>query len=329
VDKIRQAQKFLDDVGLERAKLEAQPEPEPRVSPLANAEPPSERDTSRQIKLSAAAGFGLFGLALFGVALAEFRTRKIGTIRDVSQGLGLRVLGSLPHMPARARKPLPGAGGARDLYWQGLLTESVDAIRTQLLHQARTDGLHVVMVTSAVGGEGKTSLASHLAASMARAWKNTLLIDGDLRNPAAHKLFDLPPEPGLSEALRGEVDLTDVVKPTPQSRLWLVPAGQWDSHAVQALAQEGVRELFDELKKQFDFIIVDSCPVLPVADALAMAQHVDAVIYAVLRDVSRGPSVQAAQQRLAALGVRSLGAVVIGATDNPHHASYHYTKAAR
>jgi capsular exopolysaccharide synthesis family protein len=327
-DKLRQSEKFLENVGLERAKLEAQPEPTPRVSPLANAEPPAERDTGRQVKLSAAASLGLFGLALFGVAYVESRARKISTVRDVTHGLGLCVLGTLPALPPWARKPGP-PGGAKALYWQGLLTEAVDALRTQLLHLARTDGLRVVMVSSAAGGEGKTTLASQLAASLARAWKNTLLIDGDLRNPAAHTLFDLPPEPGLSEALRGEVDLADVVKPTPQSRLWLVPAGHWDSHAVQALAQEGVRGLFDDLAKQFDFIIVDSCPVLPVADALALAQHVDAVLYAVLRDVSRGPAVLAAHERLAALGVRALGAVVLGATDNPPHLSYQSTRGAR
>jgi capsular exopolysaccharide synthesis family protein len=328
-DKIRQTEKFMESVGLQKKKLETEPEPEPRVTALASAEPPSERDISKQMKFSAAAGCGLFLLAMFGVAYVECRTRKIGSVQDVSHGLGLRVLGTLPAMPARVRKPIVGAKSARDLYWQGVLNEAVDAIRTQVLHQARVDGVRVVMITSAVGGEGKTSLASHLAASLARSWKNTLLIDGDLRNPAAHRLFDLPAEPGLSDVLRGEVDLADVVKPTPQSRLWLVPAGQWDSHAVQALAQEGVRGLFEELKKQFDFIIVDSCPVLPVADALALGQHVDAVIYTVLRDVSRGPAVQAAQQRLAALGVRSLGAVVIGAADDPHHVSYQYTKGAR
>src|SRR5205823_3082907 len=203
-----------------------------------------------------------------------------------------------------------------DRYWQSVITESVDAIRTQLVHAARTDGLHVVMVTSAVGGEGKTSLASQLAASLARAWRKTLLIDGDLRNPAAHKLFDLPLEPGFSEALRGEINLTDAVKPTLLSRLWLMPAGHWDAHAVQALAQEGVASMFEQLKQQYDFIVVDSCPVLPVADSLLLGQHVDGVIFSVLRDVSRLPSIQAAQHKLRSLGVRTLGAVVIGASDD-------------
>jgi capsular exopolysaccharide synthesis family protein len=149
-------------------------------------------------------------------------------------------------------------------------------------------------------------------ASLARAWRKTLLIDCDLRNPAAHQLFDLPLEPGLSEILRGEVELDDVVRPTPISRLWLMPAGKWDSHAVQALAQEQMRDFFGRLKDQYDFIIVDACPVLAVADSLLIGQHTDAALLSIMRDVSRMPTVYAAQQRLSALGIRMLGAVVIG-----------------
>jgi Mrp family chromosome partitioning ATPase len=97
---------------------------------------------------------------------------------------------------------------------------------------------------------------------------------------------------------------------------------------VQALAQDGVRDTFEQIKEQYDFIIVDTCPVLPVADSLLLAQQVDAVIFSVLRDVSRLPSVQAAQQKLQGLGVRMLGAVVIGAEGDPGSLVYRYTAQA-
>jgi Mrp family chromosome partitioning ATPase len=103
-----------------------------------------------------------------------------------------------------------------------------------------------------------------------------------------------------------------VIQATAISRLCLLPAGNWDEHAVQALAQDQVRSLFQTLKEQYDFIIVDSCPVLPVADSLLLSQHTDGVLFSVMRDVSRLPAVWAAQQRLQNLGVRTLGAVVIG-----------------
>jgi capsular exopolysaccharide synthesis family protein len=196
-----------------------------------------------------------------------------------------------------------------------------------LLHAARTESLQVVMVTSALPGEGKTSLASQLATSLARAWRKTLLVDGDLRKPGAHALFDLPQEPGLCEVLRGEVQAADAIKPTALSRLWLMPAGNWDNHAVQALAQESVRAMFSQLKEHYDFIIVDSAPVLPVADSLLLGQNVDAVIFSLLRDVSRLPTVYSAQQRLNNLGIRILGAVVLGDNNNTGSIAYNLQTA--
>jgi capsular exopolysaccharide synthesis family protein len=316
--------RMQDKVALVKARLQVLANDNPEnlqasganIALLQSAETPQTMDRSRQFKFAGAAGLGMFVLMLLGVTLVEFRSRKINGAEDVVQGLGLGLVGTVPALPDRVRKPSSPNPSPRDLYYQNLLNESIDSIRTMMLHAARGDALQVVMVTSAANGEGKTSLASHLAASLARAWKKTLLIDGDLRNPAAHKLFNQQLEPGFSDVLRGEVNATDAVHATPLGRLWLMPAGNWDSHALQALAQDGLREMFTQFKEQYDFIIVDSCPVLPVADSLLLAQHVDAVVFSILRDVSRAPSVHAAQQRLEGLGVRLLGAVMIGA-DTP------------
>jgi capsular exopolysaccharide synthesis family protein len=320
--------KVLDKLALDAALLKVEPAGSARVMRWGTTEAPQGKDYSRFLKIGGAAGLGVFGLVLFGVAMVEFRSRKVNGVEEVTQGLGLSLVGTMPQLPVRARRPAAGGGTRKEQYWQSLVTESVDAIRTQLLHAARADGINVVMVTSAGGGEGKTSLASQLAASLARAWRKTLLVDGDLRNPAAHKLFDQPLEPGFSEVLRGEVNLADAVKPTLLSRLWLLPAGHWDSHAVQALAQDGVGGLFEQLKEQYDFVIVDSCPVLPVADSLLLGQHVDGVIFSVLRDVSRIPAVHAARQKLENLGVRTLGAVVIGAPADVSGPNYNYAVQA-
>jgi succinoglycan biosynthesis transport protein ExoP len=118
--------------------------------------------------------------------------------------------------------------------------------------------------------------------------------------------------------------VNDAVKPTSLGRLWLMPAGHFDSHALQALAQDNMRALFEQLKQQYDFIIVDSCPVLPVADALLLGQHVDGVIFTILRDVSRVPAVYAAQQKMNNLGIRTLGAVMIGAKSELGSPGYAY-----
>jgi capsular exopolysaccharide synthesis family protein len=270
------------------------------------------------------AGFGVFGLVLVGLVLFESRKRRIFAAEDVSQGLGMNLVGTLPLLPPQVSRAVNGEAAPSDAHWQNVMAESVDVIRTVLLHSARTESLRVVMVTSAESGEGKTSLASHLAASLARAWRKTLLIDGDLRSPAAHQQFDLPLEPGFSELLRGDAEVDDVVRPTAVSRLWVMPAGKWDSHAIQALAQEEVRAFFDRLRMEYDFIIIDACPVLPVADSLLLGPHADAALFAVMREVSRSPAIYAAQQRLASLGVRTLGAVVIGEKPETYGAAKRY-----
>ena len=281
----------------------------PWVPPSGEPSVPTSPDRIVQLRAAGLGGLGVLGVVLFSVALVEFRSRRVSSADEVTQGLGIPTVGTVPLVPARARQA--ALGGGQDGGWQGRLTESVDAIRTFLM-RALGDGPHVVLVTSAVPGEGKTSLASQLAASLARAWRKTLLIDGDLRKPAAHRLFDLPVEPGLSEVLRGELELSDVIRPTTVGRLSMIPAGQWDAHALQALAQEGVGSLFEQLREEYEFIIVDSCPVLPVSDTLMLGQHVDTVLFSVLSGSSRLPNLYAAWQRLAALEIPVLGAVVAG-----------------
>jgi capsular exopolysaccharide synthesis family protein len=194
-----------------------------------------------------------------------------------------------------------------------MMLESIDATRTMLVHAAHTRSHRIVMITSAVGGEGKTSLASHLSTSMARSGLRTLLIDADLRSPSIHKLFDLPASAGLSELLRGEVDLAEAINSTSVDGLKVLTAGICDRQTISLLAQGCLGPLFVQLKEQFDFVIVDTSPLLPVADGLLIAQHVDAALFSIFRDVSSKTKVTAASDRLQALGVQILGAVVTGA----------------
>jgi capsular exopolysaccharide synthesis family protein len=284
----------------------------PRLSRHTDAFVPTEKDYSRPLKYSLAAGALMFGVCLIGGCLLEARSRKINDSAEVREGLGLKIIGTIPKLPSSLRKKSAAALSLGGLDSQYGLTEAVDAVRTRLMHAPQIDGARIIMITSAATGEGKTTLASHLAASLARAWRKTLLIDGDLRNPNAHLQFDLAIEPGLSEALRGEMEYEDTIQPTSLSRLWLLPAGHIDAYALQALTQEGLSSVFDRLKEQFDFIVIDTSPVIPVPDALVLGQQADAVILSVMRDVSRMPAVYQAQQNLEDLGIRVLGVVVSG-----------------
>jgi succinoglycan biosynthesis transport protein ExoP len=292
----------------------------PRIRPVDRAAVPKKEDELRKVKASGAAAAGTFLLALFGVCFWEFRAQRIGTVDEVVHGLGLPVYGALPHLSR-------GAAASGDGQLRGRLLASIDATRAMILHASALDGTRTVMITSAMKGEGKTSLASHLAASLARSGRNTLLVDCDLRSPSLHRIFDLPGGPGLSEVLRGEADAADLVRPTRTSGLCLLAAGRGDDAAIDALAQDRARAIFDGLKARYDFVVVDSAPVLPVADSLLVCRLVDAVIFAILRDVSRVPLVYAAHERLKAVGARTLGAVVNGAP-SANGPEYHYPAPA-
>lgn len=310
---------------LEAELLEAERNTPPRIEKQQDDPYVIESEHSKR-RLMASGGAALAALALFLAAVTwlEVRARRIATVDEVVHGLGMTVLGALPAWRSPAGRRLIGYNSYRDIHWQSLFTESVDATRTVLLHAARQEDLRVILVTSAVSGEGKTSLSTHLATSLARAGRRTLLVDCDLRNPAAHRLFDLPLSPGFSEVLRADAELSTAIQETSVPALWMITAGQCDERSLQGLTQDDARVLFARLKEQFEFVVVDSAPVLPVADSLLLAQHVDAVLFSILRDVSRIPMVYTAYQRLEQLGARMLGAVVSGAREESQGYSYGY-----
>jgi capsular exopolysaccharide synthesis family protein len=281
------------------------------------------KDARRRMMILAAVPLlaGFAGAVLVG--WLEFRARRIDSADEVVLGLGMRVVGAVPVLSAAGRRQMLGAD--EDSYDHNLI-ESIDALRTTLLRSAREEPTKVVMVTSAVSGEGKTTVASNLAVSLARAGRRTLLIDCDLRRPALHQLFEQTLQPGFSEVLLGEVELPDAVRPTTtDDHLWLMPAGQWDRAVIQELARDSLTGLLERLKDEFDFVVVDSHPVLPATDSLLIGQHADAVIVSLLRNVSQAPRVYAACQRLATLGIRVFGAVVNGMPSEGYENGYHYS----
>jgi polysaccharide biosynthesis transport protein len=284
-----------------------------RVRLLQQAKAPGAIDPrSRLVKTTGMAGGGTFGAILLLISFLEFRAQRISSLDDVEHKLGIKVVGTVPIVPKRMSGGQLMPETSRAQLWRHQLIESVDTTRIMLMHAARTESLRVVLVTSAVGGEGKTSLASHLATSLARSGLRTVLVDGDFRRPMVHLLYDQPSGPGFSELLRGEIGADDVIRPASLNNLWLIPAGKYDDFSLSVLAQPRARNVFTQLREQFDFVIVDSAPLLPVADSLLLAQHADAAVFSIMKDVSQLPKIQSAYERIRSLGVPILGAVVSG-----------------
>ncbi len=324
-EEVAQMEAAATRIAQEVEDLAVELEAPPRIRMIDDATVPRTADTRKRFMMVGMATLGSFFAGILGVAFLELQTRKVDNADEVPSELGLAVMGALPILPARShhRGALARRENEKDRYLRHLLLESVDATRAMLVHVARSSSYRAMMITSATPGEGKTSLASYMATSLAESGMRTLLIDADLRRPMMHKLFDLPAAPGLSEVLRGEVDLDEVLVATAVPGLMLLTSGRCDRQALRALSQGGMAPLFDQLKRRFDFILVDTSPILPVADAMLIAQHVDAAVFSIFRDVSSKIKVKLAYERLQRLGVPVLGAVVTGVHGGAYGNNYY------
>ena len=296
----------------EREKLKVEVNSPPRITVPQWAEKPDvESQVAIRWAISGLAGVGGFFLPVLGIVIWDTRAKRVNTVTEVSQGLRLPVIGAVPTIPAQVLRRL-GSSSKRSQTWRLRLTESIDGIAARLLRQAETEQTKVILVSSALAGEGKTTLATQIAMSLARHLRSTVLVDFDLRRPAMDGIFGLPLEPGVCEALRSKGDVSGMIHETSTEHLSVMPAGRWDRQAMAALANGAAGPLFKQLRERYDFVIVDSCPVLPVADTRFVSQHADAVVLSVFRDVSESPKIQATCEILEAFGVRNLQTVVTG-----------------
>ncbi len=270
---------------------------------------------NRRLKFTLLAVLGVFGLGFVGVVGWEHRSRRFAHSDEVSAALGIRLLGSVPTInreqgSTRANHPV--------------LVEAIDATRTMIVHGTDHPDLRMLVVTSAVSGEGKTSLTGHLAISLARAGFRTLLVDGDLRAPTAQRVFDLSLAPGLCEALEGQVGILDAIRPTGVPGLSVLTAGLWSPATRQALVGDNWRVAKEQLKAEFDYIVVDSSPLLLVSDALLLAREADGVVVSVLLGVSQVALVDEAVTKLQKIRAPLTGVIANGARAAAHQYTYGY-----
>ena len=235
--------------------------------------------------------------------------------------MNLQVLGVVPPLPQiRANGPKSGtelvAGGdARAQRQLDEFVQSLDHLRVTLCARRDPWGRerHCVLITSACGSEGKTTLAAQLAERCVNAGLMTLLIDGDLRNPTLSRMLDATDNPGLINVLRGEVSAEDAVMVIGDAGgFHLLPAGTPRMDPSRLLASDRLGKLIAQARESFDMIIVDAPPVLPVPDALTLGRWCDGAVLAVRYDTSRFPLVERANRRLTRVGVPIIGIVVNG-----------------
>lgn len=251
----------------------------------------------------------LLGLVL-GSSLAFVRAstdRRLRSSEQIEDALGIPVLSAVPRIKRRLRFGPQPTGPV------GPESEAADAyrtIRTAIVFSNRSRRSKTLVVTSAVKGEGKSTLASNLAAAMAHAGERTLVIDADLRRPTQHRAFLVENRVGLSTVLSGQAEPQDAVRNTGAVGLDLLPSGPIPPNPSELLSSRRFAEVLAQLSQSYDRIVLDAPPVLGMADALVLGARSDATLLVVRADVSDRRATEAAYAALVNIGVRSIATVV-------------------
>ena len=207
-----------------------------------------------------------------------------------------------------------GAGGPSDLVvlrepWSRV-AEAFRSFRTAVLFSVPEAPPKVILVTSTRAAEGKTVGSINLATALAQAGSRVLLLDADLRHPRCHRVLGVDAARGLSSCLAGEVALASVLQALDAPPLFFIPAGPLTVAPAELVGSVRMRQALAELRGQYDFVIVDTPPVLPVTDAVVLATMADAVVLVVKGHATPRELVRHARDRLAMAGARLLGVVV-------------------
>ena len=221
----------------------------------------------------------------------------------------LRGLGTVPALKGQAEHY--SALLERDDSKRSALAEDFEVIRTNLLSTgALTKIPQVTMVTSALPNEGKTVVSSNLAAAFAQVGDRTLLIDTDLRRGRMHRLFGFRRAPGLTNVLFDEVPIEEAIRPTPHRNRLVLTAGRPTDTGPEILGSAEFVRLMAQLREKYDRIVVDTAPVLGLAETLILQRHVDGVLLVISNGNSSHRATKAAIEMLQNNGANLYGFVL-------------------
>lgn len=270
-----------------------------------------------------ALGGGL-ALALAVAFFFEYLDNRIKQPEEIKKVLGLPFLGMVPAFKVTAL-------GGQPLISKGMppaFSEAIRGIRTNLLFASASAGPKTVLVTSTGPGEGKSVVSANIAVALAQLNARVLLIDADMRRPKTHEFFGLKREPGLSNVLVANAKASDAVRRTTIANLWLLPCGKLPPNPAELLGSARFQEFMRSLDQHFDWVIVDSPPVMAVTDPGVLAHTATGVVFVVGSEMTNKWTARAALDRLDAAHPNYLGAVLnkVDVNRNPYFYSKHYRK---
>ena len=293
------------------------------ISIVDPAEVPGQPSKPRKgLNLLLASMVGLMG----GVGLAfflEYLDTNIKDAREVETALRVPTLGLVPSQealagrrPRRLRRavdeadPVPLALASHaDV--GSVMVEAFRNLRTSLLYSAPDHPPKTILVTSLQSEDGKTSLSSNLAITLAQLGAGEiLLVDGDMRHPNLHEIFTVPQAPGLSTFLTGQAELPEILKPTAIQNLYVVPAGRVPLNPAELMASRRIGQAIEVLSQRFAHIVFDTPPLLDVSDPLILATRVEGVVLVLRHGRASRDAAQHAMRLLASVRARVLGVVL-------------------
>jgi succinoglycan biosynthesis transport protein ExoP len=241
-----------------------------------------------------------FGLA-FGI---EYLDDTVKTPEDVSKRLKLPLLGLVPALRG-SRVPLLSEPVPHDF------GEAFRSLRTSLVFTSGSEGPRIIAVTSSQPLEGKTTTACNLAMALALGGSRVLLIDADMRRPGLHKVVGVENTVGLSHLIVGQVRVRDAVQRTSEDNLFVISAGRTPPNPSELLASDRMKSFLANLSTgPFDWVIVDTPPVLAVTDAVVVARMVSGVVFVIGSEMTRRVHAERALELILTGKPRSIGAVL-------------------
>ena len=304
-----------------------------RIKLIAKAVPARSASGDNRAKVVMATPVVMLILSCLLFVALEFKSGRVADPDELSQRVRVGVIGVVPPLPSlnAPTRALSARGVQNEKRKVEEFVQSLDHLRVTLCApRSGQSDRRCILITSATGGEGKTTLAAQLAGRCANAGLMTLLIDADLRRPSLGDLLEVPEGPGFVDVLTGDA--------TPEAAMvvignaggfHLLPAGTLGQDPSRLFHGERLGKVIAQFRETFDIVIIDAPPVLAVPDALLLGRWTDGAILAVRHDTSRFPLVERANKRMASVGVPVLGAVVNGCpSPDSAYGSYRYTPYA-
>jgi capsular exopolysaccharide synthesis family protein len=280
------------------------------VEPAIAPENPSQPRKALNIALGLLVGLvGGMGLAF----LFENLDTTLYTTKQIAQAAEAPILGQIPLARKQQQITCFNSNSPQE--------EAFRRLRTNLSMLNHATPLRTLLVTSAEPGEGKSTIVVNLAAALAKAGRRIIVVDGDMRLPTFHTIFDLPNQIGLSSVLKQRVALDTAVQASNIPGLHVLTSGPLPSNPAELLGSPHMIALIEQLTHWFDMVLLDTPSLLAVTDAAVLAPIVDSVVLVVGRDQARQEAVQAVYQQLLNVKAKSIGVVINRAEQN---ANYHY-----